>query len=1376
MRYLFLASLLILTLIVNAREQYYFSNLSLDNGLSQITVTSIHEDNKGFMWFGTRNGLNKFDGYKFDIFINDPENNLTISDNHILCMTEDNDGYLWIGTNNGLNRLDRQTNKFKRYFFDPQNIGSLSNNAITSIYVDDEDNLWVGTRNGLNLYNRTVDLFTRISMGGLLNNNPVNALVKDGDSLYLGTFSQGLIVYNINNRKYTSYKHDPDNSGSLAHNHIRSILIDKDRTVWVGTHHGGISVLRKGADSFSVYNVKNGLTNNYIRCMVETPKGEILIGTFNGLNLIDPKTGEISQYKTYGAGMGSLSHYSIYSIYFDRAQTLWVGTYAGGIDYYNAYGQKFRFFNPSFEQKTVLGLIGPIIEKDNSLFIATEGGGLLEMDKSDETFKQYKVFDDSEGAYVRNIFKSLYLDGSRILCGTNLGTIYSFDLKTRKFSLLYNLHSEDAIYYISRSMSGDLIIGGVNRIGFTIISKDGQIRNKFPVNGENDFSFSNIRSILEIEKNVFLLGTRSEGLIYYDLNDCKLSEYYNSNDQDLHTVPDNYISNIFKDNSGNIWIGTFGGGLTHFDLKTREFTTYNTKNGLINNNICSIIEDNNRHLWISTISGISDFDMDSRSFYNYTHASGIKVNEFTPHAGLKLSNGDIVFSGNNGFLSFNPRRMSFNPFIPPIVLKDLYINNHRVAPGEDNDILKENIEGQKEIILKYNETNLTIEYSALNFVFSNRNQYAYMLEGFDQSWNEVGNRRMAYYTNIPAGKYKFIVRGSNNDGVWNNQGTSLIITVLPPIWKTWWAYILYFLLFAGILILIFRYFNEKRRLENDIKLKQAEAKVQDEFHEARNKLFTNFSHELRTPLTLILSPLEDIVEKEESITPKIKDRLLLMRNNALRMLRLVNNLMDFQKKESGSMKLKVSQGDFVQFTEEMFTSFKELAGSRNINFTFNHTEKNIDYWFDKGLMEKVYFNFLSNAFKNVPNGGKVEIKLKRETLSGIIKLYPIKSGLFNDDKIQYITLDIKDSGVGISKNELEKIFIPFYQVAQNEHSASGTGLGLTLSKSIIEMHHGIVWAESPDPGGAIFRCILPISKDYFNPDEIVVDFSEENTLPSVSEISTKQDTIEETAELPEKEKDKKKKPHTILVVEDNKDVKNYIISHLSDTYNILEASDGAEAVDKSVYYLPDLIISDLMMPKMDGMEMSAKIKNDIRTSHIPIIMITARAMTSDIKEGYKVGADDYITKPFNSSVLIARVENIIRSREKLKAIYGKKLSLESVGLETTSLDERFMQGLYQIMEKNMSNPSFKLDDFSRDLGLSRASLYRKIKSVTNLSPNEFIRNYRLEMGAKLLREKKLPVSEVYVAVGFNSIAYFSSSFKIYFGVTPTDYVSQSSGK
>lgn len=1343
----------ILTQFILASQRYHFSNLSVKDGLSQLHVTCIYQDKLGYMWFGTRNGLNKFNGNSFEIFWNHADDEQSISSNTIACIIEDAEGNLWIGTENGLNKLDKKRKGFKRYYL--ANEADSVNNKILSLHIDADGVLWVGTLSGLFIYEPESDSLKSVYIRELADNS-VSAILEKDNHLYLASSKNGLLIYDRQKKRIVRSYQTNSKTLPVISNYIKDIYIDKKDNIWLGTYKDGVCVIKHDLSEVVQYNTSNGLSNNSIRCIKESPSGEMWVGTFDGLNIINPVTSRITSYKS-----GALSHHSVYSILFDRMQTIWIGTYAGGADYYNPYGHLFDFYNPGAVLNDNIGILGPSIEYDGTLYICSEGGGLISFDLKQHTFRQYTLPQNNDNP-TRSIFKTIYLDGNRILCGTSQGEVYEFNLHSHQFSLFYQTTDRRPIYHISKSHSGQFIIGAISMAeGLAFISNDGQrtVQSGFPVKGKGEVHFSHVICVCEVDNDVYLIGTKSDGLFCYDKINHTLISYNQTNGFAAKS-----ISSILKDRSGRIWISSIDGGLSELVLSTGKFTTYNEKNGLLNNQVCKVVEGNDNSLWLTTLNGISNLDLRTRNIINYSQESGIQVQEFSPCAGIRLSDNRIFFAGNNGFTLFNPNDIITNPNVPPVILDKLYINNNLVQPDDENGILKENISTQKKIVLKYNQTNIMIEYAALNYIFNNKNEYAYKLEGFDSEWNEVGNRRIAYYTNIPAGTYHFTVKGSNNDGIWNEEGATLEIIVLPPLWKTWWAYLIYFAVIIALIAFIIRYFTEKKRLQNNIRLKQMEAEVHEEYYQERNRLFTNFSHELRTPLTLIIAPLEEFVRRTD-LVDDVHYKSKLMLRNAQRLLRIVNNLMDLQKNESGTMKLQVSENDIIKFTHEAVASFQDLALYRNIHLKFHHSSDRQLLWFDWNLLEKVYFNFLSNAFKNVPDGGSVSVELNVKALSELAFFIPAKLNKYKNDKIQYLTLSIQDNGVGIAPNELEKIFRPFYQVAQNEHSKSGTGIGLSLSKAIIEMHHGTVWAENAPESGAVFKFVMPIDKNLFSAEEITESTDNETVLLNV--------------ELPDnayEADNSSKKQSTILVVEDNRDLNNYICSCLADKYNVIGVTNGEDALAKAVYLLPNLIITDLMMPKMNGIELIQQLKKDMNTSHIPIIMVTAKTGTDDIREGYAAGADEYITKPFDASILKVRVDNLIQNREKLKELYSKNFSLESLGVDVTSVDEKFMQKLYATLQQNIANSDLNLDAFCKELGLSKSNLYRKIKQITGYSPNEFIRNFRLETAAKMLKETDMTITEVYYAVGYNSLAYFSNCFKALYGMSPTEFKNKQEGK
>ena len=783
------------------------------------------------------------------------------------------------------------------------------------------------------------------------------------------------------------------------------------------------------------------------------------------------------------------------------------------------------------------------------------------------------------------------------------------------------------------------------------------------------------------------------------------------------------------------------------------------REGLLDNNICTLVESSDQRLWMSTVNGLIMFDPAKDEVRNYHRHNGIDIREFTLHSGIALPDGSLCFAGSNGFVTFHVEAMDKNNNIPPVVLEQLSVNNHPVEVGDESAILDKVLDGMETIRLAYNENNFSITYQALNYIYATQNQYAYKLEGYDTDWNYVGERNSAFYTNLSPGKYVFLVKASNNDGVWNEEGRSLIIIVQPPLWRTWYAYLFYVIALAAIIYGILYYVNIKRNLEAGLKMKQLEKQKQEEFHQAKIRLFTNFSHELRTPLMLIITPFEELVKRVD-IPAELHDKLSIIYKNAQKLLLLVNQLMDLHKNQAGSMDLKVSEGDICEYIKEIYYAFNQIALTNEVKFTLNCTPKTINGWFDKSLLEKVVFNLLSNAFKYTASGESVLMEVSEVTLK---ELDPKRTdGLYKDENIHYVILKVKDSGKGIEEGEADKIFTPFYQIPETSGiNLSGTGIGLSLVYTIVQLHRGVIYVDHTETKGACFVVILPVSRSAFSEEQI-----ESREIDKIAEITNTEDIL---VSLPVTE-NKDQPKYKILLVEDDKDVRDYLKKSLEAEYIVIEAADGVRAYEKVVQDFPDLVLSDIMMPKRDGLELCTMIKNDIRIGHIPVILMTARSMVVHIKEGFQAGADDYIVKPFNMDVLQTRIRSLLASREQLKKLYGKRFSPDVMGIEVKSADERFSQKLFDVIEKNISNEKLDVELLCTEIGISRANLYRKLKSITELSPMELIRNKRLEMAAKLLKESEMNVSEIASHLGFNSHSYFSNSFKAFYGCTPTEFV------
>lgn len=1347
----------VLTLYAEKTNYLYSFNSDLNEGISQLSVMTIYQDSRGYLWFATKNGLNRFNGKEYKIYHREDGNEQSLSNNSVTSITEDQEGYLWVGTNNGLNRIDLNTNEIKRYNLETN---GLVANSISTVYTDRSGCLWVGTWEGLNRYNREGDHFEYIPIEDDTERAMIVTLLEDcSGRFWIGTRNKGLLLCDHQMNLISQFTSESKNM-PLNNNNITSIYEDDKKQIWVGCKNSGLNKINLRDNEVTSYtNLNSGLSNNSVRCIIEW-QGKLLIGTFDGIFDLDKATERIVKVAGYDDINKSLSHYSVYCFCVDRDKTLWVGTFAGGVNYLNKFTNRFVLHKPQEELNIRTGIYGAITyESPEDLWIATEGYGLLNYNKRTNESHYYLIDPSVRFAFNTNIIKSVFYEDGYVWCGTTKGEIYKFNIKTKKFSLYHQYPIEYSIYSIIRDHNGVLWVGGAStEFGLTCFVNDSLVTT-FYNNVDEPIYFSNVRCILEEEDGVFLLGSTAEGLLRFDTHKKQLTKYSNEASVEKYRIPNNYISAIVRTKSGEIWVSTYGGGIFQLDESKAIRRIMTVREGLLDNNICTLVESSDQRLWMSTVNGLIMFDPAKDEVRNYHRHNGIDIREFTLHSGIALPDGSLCFAGSNGFVTFHVEAMDKNNNIPPVVLEQLSVNNHPVKVGDESAILDKVLDGMETIRLAYNENNFSITYQALNYIYATQNQYAYKLEGYDTDWNYVGERNSAFYTNLSPGKYVFRVKASNNDGVWNEEGRSLAIVVQPPLWRTWYAYLFYVIALAAIIYGILYYVNIKRNLEAGLKMKQLEKQKQEEFHQAKIRLFTNFSHELRTPLMLIITPFEELVKRVD-IPAELHDKLSIIYKNAQKLLLLVNQLMDLHKNQAGSMDLKVSEGDICEYIKEIYYAFNQIALTNEVKFTLNCTPKTINGWFDKSLLEKVVFNLLSNAFKYTASGESVLMEVSEVTLK---ELDPKRTdGLYKDENSQYVILKVKDSGKGIEEGEADKIFTPFYQIPETSGiNLSGTGIGLSLVYTIVQLHRGVIYVDHTETKGACFVVILPVSRSAFSEEQI-----ESREIDKIAEITNTEDIL---VSLPVTE-NKDQPKYKILLVEDDKDVRDYLKKSLEAEYIVIEAADGVRAYEKVVQDFPDLVLSDIMMPKRDGLELCTMIKNDIRIGHIPVILMTARSMVVHIKEGFQAGADDYIVKPFNMDVLQTRIRSLLASREQLKKLYGKRFSLDVMGIEVKSADERFSQKLFDVIEKNISNEKLDVELLCTEIGISRANLYRKLKSITELSPMELIRNKRLEMAAKLLKESEMNVSEIASHLGFNSHSYFSNSFKAFYGCTPTEFV------
>jgi len=1331
-----------------------FSSLSLQHGLSQLSITTIFQDSQGLMWFGTRDGLNSYDGKSFRVYRPNQIDNRT--DNHIVAMCEDADRNLWIGTINGLVCMEYNTGKISVYLNDKKNPNSLSDNYIFALALDSKNRIIVGTKSGLNVFNKSTNGFKSYFFDGLLKDNPIRSLCVSKDaSIYIATVSQGLLQVNSELNLINQYKID----NLPVEKQIIVVFEDKSGLIWFGGINKGLCVLNPGNKTMQRFTINDGLEDNNIRAIEDDGKGNLIIGTYNGLYLFNKATTNFTPFAALYTPGGEINHYSVLTTKFDKAGTLWVGTYAGGIAYYHPNNKKFSYYNPA-ESNKYTGVIGMIVEdKNHNLWIASEGAGLISWNAKIRKFIYYRIEPENGKNYSRNIIKSLFYDGTNIYCGTTRSEIYLFDTKRLKFKFLYKLNDErKVIYNLVKDNEGNLWAGETgDKNGLYRIHKNGKLQTVFTSGKNQNYTFNDVRSMLLLSQNELLVGTHFDGLLLFDYarNIVKPISLQLKNEPNI--TGNKHITSIFRDSKNRIWIGTYGKGVYCYTEKEGIILHYDKNFGLIDNDVCSIIESDNKNIWIATKNALSELNLSSNKITNYNNKNGIYLREISQQAAFKSTDGRLFFSGSNGFISFYPQNLSANNFIPPVIFTSFSVNNTPINVNDSSEILTQNLNTIDEIELNYKQSNITIAFAALNYIFPEHNSYAIMLEGVDRDWTNIGTRNEVNYANLAPGSYTLKVKAANNDGLWNETPVMLKIHISPPFWKTWWAYTFYFLMLIAAFIVVFYYLKLKHDLEARINLKQLEQDKSEEFNKERIQLFTNFSHEMRTPLTMILTPLIDLIDKSELLTPLYKESLQLMQKNANRLLLLVNQLMDFQKTESGKMKLNVSENDMVDFLSEVYLSFNELAKTQKITFTFDNSYTKLPAFFDENLFEKVCFNLISNAFKFSKENGQVKLGLK--IISTFDKnTFPLDvQGDLKDVQGDLMMITVEDNGLGISDENLKDIFTPFYQVqASAKKIQPGSGIGLSLTRSIVKLSHGAIWATSELNVGTTFTVVIPISKENFSAAEIA----------EVKQAFS----VDEHVDLPIMTLDTQNQ--TVLVIDDDDDIRQFIARTLSASFKVITATDGKQGLEIATAEMPDIVLCDVMMPHITGIELCKKLKANIKTGHIPIILITSRALSMQIQEGFNAGADEYITKPFRTSHLLLKINTLLQNRERLKSIYSKKFSLESLGIEVVSSDERFMTRINEIIQNNFSNQELDIDFIANDLGMSRTNLYRKVKSLTNLSTIDLIINIRLLAAKRMLIESDLSIAETAYETGFNSPAYFTTSFKKQYGITPKEFIEQ----
>jgi ligand-binding sensor domain-containing protein/signal transduction histidine kinase/DNA-binding response OmpR family regulator len=1357
----FLITILLLWLGNAAFAQLSFDHLSVTNGLSQSTVLSICKDSRGYMWFGTRDCLNRYDGKGVKIYRTDPDDPSTISaEDYIYALLEDKQDNLWIGTQNGLNRYIPEKDAFERIPYDPKNPKSISDKIVLSILADSKGRVWFGTNNGLSMLDRSDSReFKKFYQKDGIAGNAVYTVFEDSQgNIWVGT-TEGLTKMALKNGQYvfTTFRHNAADPNSISGNSIKAIAEDQQGRIWIGSETDGLNRYVPATGSFVHFKYSplaaDGLSNDIIRKIMVAKNGSLWIATMNGLNILDPNSLRFTVYRHDSDSRKSLSDNSIKEIYEDEQGSVWIGTMFGGVNVAHRNTIPFTVYKYSKYRNSISSDIISVIAADaqGNLWIGTEGQGLNYLDVKTGLFRKYINDPRDPGSLSNNTIKAIFKDRkNRIWVGLYQGGLELFIPATGKFKHYpHDPRNPNSVSYgyvssIAEDDQGHLLIGTSSR-GLNILDPESgtfTLINDLPTKGLK-LSSSYIRFAYQDSKRNVWVGT-PKGLNLLTPGAAQFTVFFKGSSKD--SLQSNQLSCIREDHRGQIWIGSLRGGLSLYQPKTRSFTTYTMANGMASDNIIDLLEDNEGNLWISTDRGLTKFDIKRKSFKNYNITDGLPANEFNINSAYKDKSGNLFFGSYNGLVSFMPRDIKENTLLPKTVFSGLKLFNKPVAINGPDKLLKADISFTKSITFSADQNIFTIDFLALNYIQPQRNQYAYKLDGFEKDWNYV-KIPSATYTNLPAGKYQFLVKGSNNDGLWNETPASLEIRILPPLWQTWWAYLLYFIAAGALLYFALRFTLRQQKLESELFYEHLNNERQQELYQMKLDFFTRISHEIRTPLTLIFAPLEKLIQltKENRM---VNQQVLGIKRNTDRLLRLISELLDFRKIESGNVSLQVSENDLVAFCRNIYNAYQGLAEVKNITYRFNSPEEQLLVYFDISQMEKVFFNILSNAFKYTPDGAEISFDISKE-----------------NDRVKVV---ITDTGIGIPADVQAKIFTNFYQVKPDTLAAEGWGIGLALVKNIVDLHKGEIVVESEPAvegrnGKTRLMVVLPLGKAHFSAEELVGADALIKTVTDIPEIIAEM-PAEETGQ--ERESEKK---YTVQIVEDNDELRGFIVQSLQNTYHLIESVNGLQGWEAAIENVPDIIVSDVTMPELDGLELCLRLKQEERTNHIPVIMLTAMASHLHQVSGLEAGADVYITKPFSIQVLELSIRNLLQGREDLKRKYMQQIMLHPRKLDLVSPDEKFLNKLMQLVEDKMEDPDFNVGSLVADIGMSQTVLYKKIKALTGLSITDFIKSQRLKQAAQLLADHKLNISEVAYSVGFNDRKYFSKEFRKQFGVAPSDY-------
>lgn len=1293
----------------------YFRHLTIDDGLAQNTVFCIKQDKLGFMWFGTKDGLCRYDGKYCKTYCKNPDDTMSIGNNYIHAIHEDHNNDLWIGTDKGLYIYDRRSDIFRKFTKKTKD-GKSIDKLVQCIVPDTEGNILIGVYwVGLFKYNPYTDELTSISYTdgsttGLSSNGIWNIHADSNNIAWIATVGGGLNRYDMRTGEIQFF-YTPDRLS----NDITTVIEIDNRTLLLGTTTNGVWRMDKQTFEMSPY-ITGQDEEMYVRC-IQQFGDKVYIGTENGLYCYDRKTGKKRKYSLDYSNRHSLSCNAVYSLCEDRDGGLWIGTYFGGVNYLSPNTRYFSRYYATGHRNSLSGnIVREIIEdKNGNLWIGTEDNGLNYYDTSTGEFRNYNP-ENSSLAY-HNIH-GLYIDNDTLYVGYFHHGMDVVDLKDFSVTNYKGGHgtagtiSDNNVFSICKTRTGKLYVGTI--YGLNIFNS-----NKGTFTIVPELFNVNVNDIMEDSRGMVWVASNDTGIYCHDSRTGEW-ENYPLSDQEAGSINVRTTS-LSEDHKGNIWISTEGGGAIVHDPFKETFKRYTTNDGLPSNVVHKVLNGNNGRMWISTNKGLTEFDSESGIFYSHTHHNGLLSNQFNYKSGIETSDGRLYFGSIGGLISLDPEASLKTQIKPSVVITRFDLSNREIRPHDKSVIMDSSIVLNPEITLTHKQSCFSFEFAALSYDMPELNQYAYRLKGLEDDWVHIEKNQRVNYLNVPYGKYEFQVRGRNSNGIWNEDGASVKIRIKPPFYASAVGIIVEILIcmcIIGIILLLRKRYEDKKHNLLVSKIKEEEELV---MQKARLSLFVNMTHEIRTPLSLITAPFEQL-EAMNIDNDDVAENMEIIGSNIKRLVNLTNELLDFSKFEKAGFEVHMHATDVNELILQCLRSYKRIIKDKSLSLTTDIPEKHLVTGLDPEIMIKMLTNLLNNA-----------VKFTKQSITVTLSDETPEEGWF--------TITVSNDGRPIDKENVGKIFDPFFQEKKDELT-SGFGIGLSLVRQLAELHGGRIYISRNNDEGVSFTIKIP-----------------------KSDITLADDYASEMKNFESGDTEKK----TIVVADDESQILSFICNTLRKHYNVIACTNGEEVLeilkDKEV----NLIVADLRMPKMDGIELCRSIKNNFNFSHIPIIILTAQDDTATVIEAMEAGVDNFLGKPFSMNQLEATIKNLLSKTLQMQKTLNKNPETPTDEVLMDYVDENFINKITDVILNHKDDSENSIDHLAAAMNISRSSLYRKIKSMSSLSPNEFIRLCRLRHAAKLLDEGEYRISEICYIVGFNSPSYFTKCFQQQFNMTPKEY-------